>query len=57
MPVAAGSTSVAIGSGGALSVALVPNAGATPAGTLYMIVYRLSDGAVDCLNSSVWAKK
>jgi len=44
MPVAAGSTSVAIGSGGTLSVALVPNAGATPAGTLYIIVYRLSDG-------------
>jgi trimeric autotransporter adhesin len=56
-PVAAGSISVLIGSGGVVSVALVPNAAATPAGTLYSVVYRLSDGAVDCLNSSVWAKK
>ncbi|HEX6503428.1 MAG TPA: hypothetical protein VF011_09275 [Terriglobales bacterium] len=43
-PVATGSTSVTIGAGGTLSVALVPNTGATPAGTLYTIVYRLSDG-------------
>ncbi len=57
MPVAAGNTSVTIAPGGAVSVSLVPNAGATPAGTLYSVVYRLSDGAVDCLNSSVWAKK
>ena len=34
-PVAAGSMSVALGGGGALSVALVPTAGATPSGTLY----------------------
>jgi len=57
IPVAAGSKSVTIGSSGTVSVALVPNAGATPAGTLYAVVYKLSDGAVDCLNSSVWAKK
>lgn len=44
IPVATGSTSVTIGAGGTLTVALVPNAGATPAGTLYTIVYRLSDG-------------
>lgn len=44
-PVAAGSMSVALGEGGALSVALVPTAGATPSGTLYTVVYRLSDGA------------
>jgi hypothetical protein len=56
VPVAAGGTSVTIGNGGAISVALVSNAGATPAGTLYSVVYRLSDGAVECLNSSVWAK-
>jgi trimeric autotransporter adhesin len=56
-PVAAGSTSVTIGAGGSVAVVLVPNAGATPAGTLYSVVFRLSDGAVDCLNSSVWAKK
>jgi ABC-type taurine transport system substrate-binding protein len=57
IPVAAGSKSVTIGTGGAVSVALVPNSAATPAGTLYSVVYRLSDGAVDCLNASVWAKK
>lgn len=43
-PVAAGSTSVTIASGGSISVSLVPNAGAAPAGTLYSVVYRLSDG-------------
>ena len=57
MPVAAGNTSVSIAAGGAVTVALIPNANGTPAGTLYTVVYRLSDGAVDCLNSSVWAKK
>ncbi|HVO63390.1 MAG TPA: hypothetical protein VMT53_20855, partial [Terriglobales bacterium] len=44
IPVAAGSKSVTIGSSGTVSVALVPNAGATPAGTLYAVVYKLSDG-------------
>jgi hypothetical protein len=42
--VAAGDTSATLGSGGALSVALVPNANATPAGTLYTVVYQLDDG-------------
>src|ERR1051326_5832889 len=42
--VAAGSMSLTIGAGGALTVALVPNAGATPAGTYYKVVYQLSDG-------------
>lgn len=55
--VAAGNTSVTIGAAGSVTVSLVPNAGASPAGTLYSVVYRLSDGAVDCLNASVWAKK
>jgi trimeric autotransporter adhesin len=41
--VAAGTTSVTLGTGGALSVALVPNAGATPAETLYAVVYQLND--------------
>ena len=42
--VAAGTTSVTLGSGGALSVGLVPNAGATPTSTLYTVVYQLDDG-------------
>ncbi len=41
-----GSTSVALGAGGALSVALGPNAGATPAGTFYTAVFHLNDGTV-----------
>src|SRR5579872_985933 len=42
--VAAGTTSATLGPAGALSVALVPNANATPAGTLYVVVYQLDDG-------------
>lgn len=56
-PVAAGNTSVTIGAAGSVTVSLVPSASSTPAGTLYSVVYRLSDGAVDCLNASVWSKK
>lgn len=41
-----GSTSSAIGAGGALSVALAPNAGATPMGSYYTAVYHLDDGTV-----------
>jgi len=44
--VAAGSTNVALGAGGALSVALVPNAGATPAGVYYTVIYQLGPGQV-----------
>lgn len=44
--VAAGKTSVALGANGALSVALVPNAGATPAGVYYVVVYQLGPSAV-----------
>jgi hypothetical protein len=44
--VAAGRTSVTLGSGGVLSVALVPNTGSTPAGTFYTVVYQLDDGTV-----------
>src|SRR5579863_8421858 len=44
--VAAGMTSVALGRNGALSVALVPNAGATPAGVYYTVVYQLGPGQV-----------
>ena len=44
--IAGGTKSVTLGAGGALSVALVPNAGATPATTVYTVVYQLSDGTV-----------
>jgi hypothetical protein len=39
--VAPGVTTTTLGSGGALSVALVPNAGANPAGVYYSVVYQL----------------
>jgi len=41
--VAAGNTSVTLGAGGALSVALVSNANATPANTVYVVVYQLNE--------------
>ena len=44
--VPSGSASAAISSGGALSIALVPNAGATPMGSYYTAVYHLDDGTV-----------
>ncbi|HUK26423.1 MAG TPA: hypothetical protein VLV49_17725 [Terriglobales bacterium] len=44
--VGAGTTSVALGSDGALLVELAPNAGAAPAGTVYTVVYQLNDGTV-----------
>jgi hypothetical protein len=44
--VPAGSTSVTIGTGGVLSVPLVPNAGSTPMGSYYTVVYHLGDGSV-----------
>ncbi len=42
--VAAGTTAATLGSGGTLSIALVPNAGATPTGSYYTAVFHLSDG-------------
>ncbi len=42
--VAAGQTSAVIGANGALSIALAPNAGATPTGSYYTAVLHLSDG-------------
>ena len=44
--VAPGNTSVTLGSNGSMSVQLSPNAGATPAGTFYTVVYQLADGTV-----------
>lgn len=54
--VAAGTKSVTLGPQGALSVALIPNTGVTPANVLYSVVFHLDDGTVQCLNSSIWAK-
>jgi hypothetical protein len=45
-PVAAGNLSVTIGLVGAVTVQLVPNEGASPAGTYYVVVYQLDDGTV-----------
>lgn len=42
--VPAGSTTVTIGTGGALNVSLAPNAGATPMGSYYTAVFHLNDG-------------
>jgi hypothetical protein len=42
--VPAGSTSVTIGAGGVLTIALAPNAGATPIGSYYTAILHLSDG-------------
>jgi hypothetical protein len=44
--VAAGNKSVAIGAAGAFSTDLVPNVGASPAGTYYSVVFQLDDGTV-----------
>jgi trimeric autotransporter adhesin len=44
--VAAGNQGVTLGTGGALSVGLVSNANATPANTVYTVVYQLSDGSI-----------
>ena len=42
--VAAGTTSATLGANGSLSIALAPNAGATPIGSYYTAVFHLSDG-------------
>ena len=44
--VGSGSTNVKLGANGALSVGLVPNAGATPAGVYYSVIYQLGPGEV-----------
>ncbi len=44
--IAAGTSSVTLGSNGALSVELVPNLNATPANTPYTVIYQLNDGTV-----------
>jgi trimeric autotransporter adhesin len=42
--VAAGEIALPIATGGVLSVNLAPNEGATPSGSYYKVVYKLSDG-------------
>jgi hypothetical protein len=42
--VAAGNTNVTLAANGTFSVALVPNAGATPAGVYYTVVYQIGPG-------------
>ncbi len=44
--VAAGSLQITVGADGFASVQLAPNAGATPAGSFYTVVYHLSDGSI-----------
>jgi len=44
--IAAGTTQTTLGANGALSVALIPNAGAVPAGVYYTVVYQLGPGQV-----------
>jgi len=44
--IAAGTTTATLGANGALNVALVPNAGASPAGVYYTVVYQLGPGQV-----------
>ena len=41
--VASGTMNVTIGAGGAVNIALAPNAGASPAGTFYKVTYKLDD--------------
>ncbi len=50
--VAAGNSSVPIGPDGALMAQLVPNLGASPAGTYYQVVLQLDDGTV---RTEYWA--
>ena len=44
--VEAGNLAVTIAAGGAFTAQLVPNAGATPTGTVYTVVFQLDDGTV-----------
>ena len=55
--VVAGSMSVLLGPGGTLSVALVPTAGADPAGIAYTVVYQLNDQSVRELLAPYVAQK
>jgi hypothetical protein len=50
--VAAGNLTVTIGPQGAFTAQLVPNVGASPAGTYYVVVFQLDDGTV---RTEYWA--
>ncbi|MGD0506431.1 MAG: hypothetical protein ABSA27_01455 [Terriglobales bacterium] len=50
--VAAGNLSVTIGPLGAFTAQLVPNVGASPAGTYYVVVFQLDDGTI---RTEYWA--
>ena len=50
--VAAGNLSVTLGPAGAFTAQLVPNVGASPAGTFYVVVLQLDDGTV---RAEYWA--
>ncbi len=47
LAVPAGTTSATLSTSGVLSVSLAANAGATPAGSYYTVVYHLSDGSTN----------
>ena len=51
--VAAGNNHVTLGTNGSFSVQLAPNAGATPASTVYTVTYQLTDGTVKTENWSI----
>jgi hypothetical protein len=51
--VAAGNNHVTLGTNGSFTAQLAPNAGATPAGTVYTVTYQLTDGTVKTENWSV----
>src|SRR2546430_9409485 len=53
--VAAGNNHVMLGANGTFTAQLAPNAGATPAGTVYTVTYQLTDGTVKTENWSVGA--
>src|SRR5437588_3388713 len=48
--VAAGNNHVTLGTNGSFTAQLAPNAGATPAGTVYTVTYQLNDGTVKTEN-------
>lgn len=51
--VAAGNNHVTLSTNGSFSAQLAPNAGATPAGTVYTVTYQLTDGTVKTENWSI----
>lgn len=50
--VAAGNQSITIGAGGGFIAQLVPNVGASPTGTFYVVIFQLDDGTV---RTEYWA--